>query len=356
LKVLILAPAPLHISPSQRFRYEQYIELTHPNCRFHHHAFFSEKTWSILFLRNHFLQKAWGILIGFCRTFLLLFSVPRYHVIYVHRGITPLGPPVFEWLIACVFRKKLIFDFDDAIWVRSASEANPLAAWFKFNAKVKRICSYSHIVAVGNEYLAAYARQYCRDVRIIPTVVDTNNHHNQIKDHHKTGLVIGWTGTFTNFSNLQTILPVINELSSKYFFSFQIIADRDPEFKEVLYRYKQWNRETEIEDLLNFSIGIMPLVAEEMEKGKCAFKAIQYMSLGIPPVVSPVGANRVVVDHGINGFLAATPEEWKDALEKLLTNAHLREEFGKKARQKIEASYSVKATQQAFFDLFDVKA
>jgi glycosyltransferase involved in cell wall biosynthesis len=72
--------------------------------------------------------------------------------------------------------------------------------------------------------------------------------------------------------------------------------------------------------------------------------------------VSPVGANRVVVDHGINGFLAATPEEWKDALEKLLTNAHLREEFGKKARQKIEASYSVKATQQAFFDLFDVKA
>jgi glycosyltransferase involved in cell wall biosynthesis len=339
LRVLILAPAPLHIAPSQRFRYGQYIALNHPNCTFHHHSFFSEKTWAILFQRNHFFQKVWGILIGFIRTFFLLFRVSGYHMIYVHRGMTPIGPPFFEWCITRVLKKKMIYDFDDAIWVRSSSEANPLSAWVKCSSKVKRICSFSQIVTVGNEYLAAYARQYCRDVRIIPTVVDTDHYHNQIKNHHT-----------------ETVLPVIQELASKYMFSFEIIADRDPELKGVLYRFKKWDRKTEIEDLQRFSIGIMPLVEKEMEKGKCAFKAIQYMSLGIPPVVSPVGANTTVVDHGINGFLASTPEEWKTALEKLMTDAALREEFGQKARQKIITYYSVNATQQSFFELFEAQA
>jgi glycosyltransferase involved in cell wall biosynthesis len=73
-------------------------------------------------------------------------------------------------------------------------------------------------------------------------------------------------------------------------------------------------------------------------------------------VVSPVGANSVVVDHGVNGFLCAAPDEWKIALDKLLTDVQLREEFGQKARHKIEDSYSVKATQQSFFDLFETNA
>jgi glycosyltransferase involved in cell wall biosynthesis len=99
-------------------------------------------------------------------------------------------------------------------------------------------------------------------------------------------------------------------------------------------------------------IGIMPLEDSEVEWGKCAFKAIQYMSLGIPPVVSPVGANCTVVQNNINGFWADSPAEWFNRIEELLVNRDLREEIGIQARKRIEDHYSVHSTVHLFYDLF----
>ncbi len=354
LKVLIFAPAPLSVSPSQRFRYEHYIlDTAFPcDCTFTHHAFFTEKAWAVLFKQKHLFRKTMGIVSGFLRTISMMFRVKQFDAVYVHRGITPIGPPVFEWMIARVFRKKLIFDFDDAIWVRTASAANPLAVWLKWNSKVKHICSYSTIVTVGNTYLASYAQKYNKDVRIIPTVVNTDNYHNKIKDHRQALPVIGWTGTFTNFSSLETILPVIKRLQEKYPVSFEIIAEKNPNFSNITYRFIPWKRESEIADLLSFSIGVMPLEQKEMDKGKCAFKAIQYMSLGIPTVLSPIGANTSLVNDGEDGFFATDEQSWYNCLEKLILNTDLRIEVGEKARTRIVNDYSVKSSREAFCNLF----
>jgi glycosyltransferase involved in cell wall biosynthesis len=99
-------------------------------------------------------------------------------------------------------------------------------------------------------------------------------------------------------------------------------------------------------------IGIMPLINSEVEMGKCAFKAIQYMSLGIPPVVSPVGVNKLVVEDGATGFWANDEQEWLEKLEKLITNSELRSSMGTKAREKIIANYSVDANKHKFKGLF----
>jgi glycosyltransferase involved in cell wall biosynthesis len=200
--------------------------------------------------------------------------------------------------------------------------------------------------------LAEFAKQYCQDVRVVPTVVDTEKYHNRIKIHYPDKVVIGWTGTFTNFGNLELILPVIRDLQQKFDFTFKIIADKDPGYSEIAYEYRPWTHQTEIDDLLSFSIGIMPLKHEEMEKGKCAFKAIQYMSLGIPAVASPVGANVTLIQDGINGFLADTNEDWFKCLEKLLQHTALRNQIGAEARRHIEQYYSVKSTIQSFCNLF----
>ena len=354
MKVLILAPAPLSISPSQRFRYEHYINdpAIPSDLHFEHRSFFSYKAWAILFKKGYLLKKTAGVIAGLIRNLFILFTLNKYDAVYVHRGITPIGPPVFEWMIVRLFRKNLIFDFDDAIWVRSASVANPLVAGLKWHSKVKRICGYSTIVSVGNAYLAEFAKKYCNDVRIIPTVVDTEKYHNQTKIHGSEKVVIGWTGTFTNFGNLELILPVIRRLQEKYDFTFKIIADKDPGYTDLQYEYSPWKYETEIEDLLTFSIGIMPLKNEEMENGKCAFKAIQYMSLGIPAVVSPVGANISLVQDGINGYLADSYEDWEALLEKLMMSPDLRNKIGAEARKHIEQEYSVKATLLPFCNLF----
>jgi glycosyltransferase involved in cell wall biosynthesis len=271
----------------------------------------------------------------------------------LYREALPVGPPIFEYLIAKIFRKKIIYDFDDAIWVSIASEANPKAAAIKCTWKVAKICKMSHIVTVGNQFLADYAKKYCSDVRIIPTVVNTNTKHNSLKNQTDTPLYIGWTGTYTNFYNLDKITSVLKELKKKYDFTFIIIADKDPKFENLEYVFKKWDVGTEIFDLLQMHIGVMPLQNTEIELGKCAFKAIQYMSLGIPAVVSPVGANCTVVQNGVDGFWAETDEDWYSKLELLIKDEAMRIAIGNAARKKIVEQYSVDATQGMFFNLFN---
>jgi glycosyltransferase involved in cell wall biosynthesis len=164
--------------------------------------------------------------------------------------------------------------------------------------------------------------------------------------------VIGWTGTFTNLYNLQLITNVIQKLQKKHDFNFLIIADRDPKLKDLKYTYHKWSLKTEIEDLLQMHIGIMPLINSEVEKGKCGFKAIQYMSLGIPAVVSPVGANRNVVEDGKTGYWAEKDQEWEERLERLILDEKLRIQLGTNGREKIIREYAVKVQKNNFFQLF----
>lgn len=353
MKILVLVPAPNGISPSQRFRLEQYINLKNREAfQFVEKSFFSQNTWKVLHKPDYVVKKITGILGGFIKRFLTLFSLFKYDFVFIHRETTPIGPPIFEWIIAKIFRKKIIYDFDDAIWVNIASDANPGVGSLKCTWKVKNICSYSHIVVVGNDFLASFARQYCNDVRVIPTVVNTDTTHNRLKNQQDLPLTIGWTGTFTTLYHLELIKRPLIELKKKYTFEVLIIGNMDPLITEFQYTYKQWSPDSEIDDLLKMNIGLMPLYNSEFELGKCAFKAIQYMSLGIPAVVSPVGANVAIVQENINGFWADSDQEWYDILEKLLTSESLRAKIGTAARQRIEDFYSVRATSHQFFDLF----
>lgn len=353
MKILIIAPAPENILPSQRFRFEQYIHLeAGKQHSFELAPFFDRWGWFLLHHKNHYAQKIYSVFKGFLRRSSLLFKLAKYDYVYIHREASAVGPPIFEWWISKVARKKIIYDFDDAIWVNSASAANPGVGFIKCTWKVKHICRYSQVVTVGNDFLADYARQFCNDVRVIPTVVNTETRHNRLKTVSDTKITIGWTGTFTNFVHLNLIIEVIKKLQEKYDFNFLIIADKDPNYTELAYSFKKWNADTEIDDLMQIDIGLMPLADTVLERGKCAFKAIQYMSLGIPSVVSAVGANKVVVQDKINGFWATSFEEWYTTLSQLLTDKELRNKIGAEARKRIVEHYSVAATESDFFELF----
>lgn len=353
MDILVLTPAPANISPGQRFRFEQYLQYSsNYKCNFIVKPYYSLSNWKVLHRKNHYTQKLFGVFNGLINRLLLLFLLRRYQYVYIYREAASIGPPVFEWLIAKVFRKKIIYDFDDAIWVSTASEANPKVSLIKCTWKVGYICKWSHIVTTGNYFLADYARKFCNDVRVIPTVVDTINTHNRIKGQQAHRMVIGWTGTFTNFVQLDTIIPVIRKLQEVYSFEFLVIADKDPDYCDIQYTFKKWNIKTEIDDLLNIDIGVMPLKNTILEQGKCAFKAIQYMSLGIPCVVSDVGANRDVIVDGVNGFIVKDANAWIEKLSLLLQSKELRVSLGKKARETIVSDYSSEATKDVFFSLF----
>jgi glycosyltransferase involved in cell wall biosynthesis len=353
VSVYFIVPAPLEISPGQRFRFEHYLPyLTEQDIRFRISSFYSLPAWNTLYTKGNKIHKIVFVLSGFVRRCIDLFRISRYSFVYLYREAAPLGPPVFEWIIAKLFRKKIIYDFDDAIWIPFISEYNKKASQLKNFGKVAKICRWSSKVSVGNKYLGEFAKQNNSDVFIIPTVVNTEAVHNKLQDQTTATPAIGWTGTFSTLKYLDMVLPVLREIQEKYDFTFIVIADKDPQLPLKNYRFIKWNRDTETNDLLGFHIGLMPLYDDEISKGKCGFKAIQYMSLGIPAVVSPVGVNAEIVEDGINGFVCASSQEWKSKLEILLTDSLLRIKMGVAAREKIQSNYSVKATTKAFGDLF----
>jgi glycosyltransferase involved in cell wall biosynthesis len=355
VRILFLIPYPAGRAPSQRFRFEQYLDaLTAHGHQYRLAPFLSVATWDILYKPGRAGAKALGILAGLGRRLGLLFAVPSYDYVFVHREAAPLGPPVFEWIIAKVLGKKVIYDFDDAIWLPNTSEANKIAAGVKWHHKVANICRWAYKNSCGNAYLADYARQFNPKAVVNPTTIDTVHLHNQVRDQAAPGrLVIGWTGTHSTLKYLGQVVPVLSKLEAEGLdFEFRVISNQPPALPLRSLAFMPWRKDSEIGDLLGFHVGLMPLEDDPWAKGKCAFKALQYMALGIPALVSPVGMNTEVVQSGHNGFVCATPAEWESSLRQLLGDAGLRHRLGLAARATIEQRYSVNSNTANFLGLF----
>lgn len=354
MKVLFVTPYPHGEAPSQRFRFEQYYNLLDKEgIEYDIAPFLDDATWQILYKPGHTLQKVWGILKGFARRKLLMLRLGKYERVFIHREASPIGPPIFEWWMAKVARKEIIYDFDDAIWLSNTSANNTIVAGIKWHGKVRSISKWAYKVSCGNQYLCDFAKQFNSNVVLNPTTIDTEHLHNQVKDQHTGKIVIGWTGTHSTIQYLDELVPVLQKLEQKYDFEFRVISNRQPQLELKSLKYIEWNKETEIADLLQFNFGLMPLRDDKWAKGKCGFKALQYMSLGMPAIVSPVGVNTTIVDGGVNGFICSTNQEWEQAIEKLLTDADTRIKMGAAARQKIIGHYSVVANSDVFLSLFE---
>lgn len=354
MRILFIVPYPAGKAPSQRFRFEQYLELlTEAGHEWHLAPFITTATWEILYKPGNTLAKVVGIIAGFLRRVILLFAAPKYEYVFIHREASPIGPPIFEWIIAKILKKKIIYDFDDAIWLANTSEANKIIAGIKWHHKVGSICRWAYKVSCGNAYLAEYARQFNNHVVINPTTIDTENLHNKVRNQLAAEkLVIGWTGTHSTLKYLDQIVPIISKLEQEFSFEFRVISNQPPNLPLKSLVYVPWNKESEIADLSQFHVGLMPLADDIWARGKCAFKALQYMALGEPALVSPVGMNTEVVQQGYNGYICTTTEDWENALRELLQQPLLRSELGYNARKTIEARYSVTANRPNFLALF----
>jgi glycosyltransferase involved in cell wall biosynthesis len=133
----------------------------------------------------------------------------------------------------------------------------------------------------------------------------------------------------------------LRRLREKQEFELRVIGAK-VEIEGLAVRCLPWRAETEPDDLRALDVGVMPLPDDEWSRGKCGMKALQYMALGIPPVVSPVGVNATIVRDGVNGFYASTDEEWIDRIALLLEDEPLRRSLGQEARRTVEESYNAR--------------
>ncbi|MCK4486347.1 MAG: glycosyltransferase, partial [Desulfobacterales bacterium] len=254
--------------------------------------------------------------------------------------------PFFCLLHLC--SKHLIFDLDDAIFCRS--NGKPSRTRQKRFAHVARRCQQ---IWAGNVYLADTARRYNAVVSIVPTSLATGKYAlktQKASDH----LDIVWIGSSSTRKYLEAALPFLERLVDSFpHLRLKIVADFDVTTSQLPTIAIPWSEDTESEALVSAHIGIAPMPDNPWTRGKCGLKVLQYMAAGLPVVSSPAGVNGEIVEHGVTGFLAESPEEWQVAIEKLVRDPNLRESMGQAGRKRVIERYSVDVTYRKMAQALD---
>jgi hypothetical protein len=237
---------------------------------------------------------------------------------------------------------RVIFDFDDAIFLDGKAEH---IGW---------ICRNAAWVTAGNEYLAQFAGRFTDKVTVLPTVVEADKYLPK-QDFPGAGpFRIGWCGSDRSIQ--QTLFPYLGmfaRLQARLGFAFIIMTRPKPLLPASIlrWRYLEWSETAETQLSSYFDVGIMPLTDDEYQKGKCGCKILQYMAAGLPAVVSPVGINTKLVEHGERGFLAETEEEWSVAIRTLMSDPVLRQKLGSAGRDFVEREYSLRVWLPVLLEL-----
>jgi glycosyltransferase involved in cell wall biosynthesis len=262
----------------------------------------------------------------------------RYDLVVVHRESLPLGPAWVESILRTL-GVPYVFDFDDAIYLGDTSTANRHLGWLTAPGKTITVISGASGVLAGNEHLARWASAHNHRVTVIPTAIDTDRYQ-PVSMRDQDPVCIGWTGSMSTIPHLELIAPVLRELQLEEQVRIRVIGDPQFQISGAKVESLPWRRESELEDLSQIDIGVMPLPDDEWGRGKCGFKALQYMGIGIPAVLSPVGVNVAIAQDGA-AILASTAEEWKGSLRSLIADPALRAELGAAGRRRVEEAYSV---------------
>jgi glycosyltransferase involved in cell wall biosynthesis len=354
VKVLILCDHRPQRSPSQRYRFEQYLPfLEEQGFRFTWSYLLDEKDDKTFYSIGNTFAKARILL----KTILIrnrdVKRFKDFDIIFIQREASFLGTSRYEQK-AFESGAKVIFDFDDSIWMPDTSPGNRKWQWIKKPTKLYENLKYATVVIAGNSYLANEAKKINANTVIIPTTIDTTIHKPMPEKRADKTITIGWSGSISTIKHFESIEPVLQKLRSKYGekIRFKMIGQTSYHHPTLNVVSVPWSERTEVEELNSFDIGIMPLPNDEWSKGKCGLKGLSYMACGVPAVMSNGGVNAEIISNGINGFLATTETEWFDVLCRLIENGELREKIGKAGRQTVIDRYSVDANKNKYLEVF----
>lgn len=353
MKLVVLCPYPPDRAPSQRLKFEQYYgSWREAGWTVDVRPFWDERAWERLYRPGGAGAKLADFARGLRRRIDDARAAQEADLVYLHLEAIPMGPPVLEGILACR-GVPIVYDIDDLVHLPHASGANPFMRWLRPAGKVPALARMARHVVVCTEYLAELARGWNPRVTNISSTIDTDvylprEHHDRTR-----GVVIGWSGSHSTSPYLHLLDDVLRELQESDGIRVRVIGDPSFSIPGVEIEAMPWVLDSEVADLREIDIGVYPLPEAEWVLGKSGLKALQYMGLGIPTVAQRIGTNPSIIEHGSNGLLAATPQEWRDALRALVRDPALRRRLGAAGRRTVEERYSVRANAPRYLRVLD---
>ncbi len=355
MRILFIAQHRPQRSPSQRFRFEQYLDhFASQGIHYDFSYLIDEEDDKVFYAKGNLRKKAAIVLKSWQRRMKDVKRADTYDIIFVQREAFMTGTTFFERSFANS-KAKLVFDFDDSIWLHNVSDANRYLNFLKNPQKTASIIALADHVIAGNEYLAAFAKGRNHNVSIIPTTIDTESYVPGQRQNDQGPVTIGWSGSITTIQHFNLAEATLKRLKAKYKdrIAIKVIGDANYRNEALDVQGIGWSAATELDDLRSMDIGIMPLPDDEWAQGKCGLKGLQYMALGIPTIMSPVGVNKQIIEDGSNGFLASEEDTWFEKLSLLIDHPELRTRLGEAGRATVEEAYSVKANADKYSSVFE---
>jgi glycosyltransferase involved in cell wall biosynthesis len=280
-----------------------------------------------------------NVLICYLNRLWILMGYWKYDLIWVEKELFPFLPAWAEWLLSKL-GKGYVVDYDDAVFHRYDMARRPIVRQW-LGKKIDGVMRHADIVWAGNSYLGNWAKGAgAKNIVILPTVIDPERYAIKENANHNP-VVIGWIGSPTTLKYLNEIRAVLERLSKDLGVVIHVVGGRvDWKFDGNL-KVIQWTEDGEVSAIQQMDIGVMPLPDDPWEKGKCAYKLIQYMACGLPVVASPVGMNVDVVVNGENGYLAKTQEEWYESLKTLILDEGLRKKMGQTGFDLVQERFTI---------------
>lgn len=329
-----------------RFRLQQFVEpLRSSGIDLTISPFFNRAQFSAIYSSGGAVSKAFTSLRSFLSRSGGILKSRKYDLIYVQREAMIFGPPIFEWLYRRVGNVPMVLDLDDATYVAYVSPTyGRLGSFFKFFGKTDSLIRYAAVVVCGNRFIAEYVESKGTKAVVIPTVVDTAVFCPVSKDNDVP--VIGWIGTHSTFPFMEKLFPVLTRLAAEHKFILRIIGSgqKDITIDGVNVETLDWDIDREVSDFQHLDIGLYPMFLTRSANtawinGKSGFKAIQYLAVGVPFVMSPVGVCAEIGEPGLTHFNAITEEDWYNPLNDLLSDSDLRKSMGQAGRVHSEQEY-----------------
>jgi glycosyltransferase involved in cell wall biosynthesis len=344
MKVLALASYPIEMAAT-RYRLAQFVgPLGERGIQLTIRPFLDSTLSASLYKRSQWPRTVLGLTGAAVRRVADVWKARQADVLLVQREAMIFGPPVIERLAMRIGRCPMVLDLDDAIYVSYLSPTyGRLGSALKWFSKTDDLIRRAKVVTCGNRTIAEYVASKGASVSIIPTVVETESFRPAALQQERDVPVVGWIGTHSTYPYLASIFPALQRLARDFHFRLKIIgAGREEiEIPGVEVESLAWSLEREIADFQSFDVGLYPIIEDEWSAGKSGFKSIQYMAVGIPFVVTPVGACAEIGEVNVTHLAARSQDEWYASLSRLLSAKELRRKMGAAGRQHALQHYTV---------------
>lgn len=341
-RILWLTPVPFQGAGS-RYRIYQFLPaLREAGIECDVRPFFDARFFKVVYQRGKLAQKTWYFLLASLKRLLDTIRLHRYDAVVVYRETFPIGGALIERIVKAA-GLQLIYDLDDAVYLRDPQSVNPWVLRMRRPERVWEIVERSDLVICGSQYLASRCGDRSANIVVVPTSVDLDMY--KPKDSvagQGCAPVLGWVGSHSSGIYLDLMKRPLEKLAGTRKFQVRVVgASRALDWAGVDLKTEPWRLDQEVEYFRECDIGFYPIRDDSWGRGKCAFKAIQFMAVGVPVVASAVGANLELIRDGKNGFLASTEAEWEEKLGLLIDDVDLRRRLGAAARETVRNHYSL---------------